>query len=203
VGIGEVSRRGAVFLDRDGVLNELVHYPDFGEWESPRAPEALRVNDGVAEALAQLSAAGWRLFLVSNQPSYAKGKTTLEDLKAVHAELETRLAAHGVRLDGAFYCYHHPQGIVAGYSGACDCRKPRPGSLLKAADAHGVELSASWMVGDQDSDVECGAAAGCRTILLPNERSAAKCGKSRPDAIAPDLRHAVQIILQTSGSQAA
>lgn len=193
---------GAAFFDRDGILNELVYYTDWGEMESPREPAALRVREGVAEALRELTDAGWRLFLVSNQPSYAKGKTSLQNLKAVHARLEEHLAQHQIHFAEALYCYHHPAGVVAGVSGECSCRKPKPGLLLEAASKHNLSLGACWMVGDQDSDVECGRAAGARTILVPNEHSAAKCGRSSPNVIAPDLRAAVRVILQHEESTA-
>jgi D-glycero-D-manno-heptose 1,7-bisphosphate phosphatase len=140
--------RPALFLDRDGVLNELVWYGDTREWESPRVPEDLRLLPGAAEAAAALVAAGWPLFLVSNQPSFAKGKTTLEALKAVHVRLQEELARAGGFLEEAYYCYHHPQGKVPGYAGPCPCRKPSPHFLLEAARAHRLDLGRSWMVGD-------------------------------------------------------
>ena len=197
-----MKQASAVFLDRDGILNELVHYADWGEMESPREPEALRIREGVPEALLELTLAGWSLFVVSNQPSYAKGKTSLENLKAVHARLEVHLAQRQIRFKAALYCFHHPNGVVSAVSGFCTCRKPKPGLLLKAAAEHKLDLASCWMVGDQDSDVECGAAAGTRTILVPNEHSAAKRGRSAPHVIARDLKTAVRVILQTEESKA-
>ena len=129
----------------------------------------------------QLQALGWPLLLVSNQPSFAKGKCSLEDLKAVHAALEALFLAGGVRFLEACYCFHHPHGIVPGYSGPCPCRKPSPYLLLQAGDQHLLDLAGSWMIGDQGTDLACGKAAGCRTLLIPNPASANKRGFLQPD----------------------
>ena len=193
------SLRPALFLDRDGLLNELVFYSDTGEWESPRCPEDLRLLPGAASALARLRGAGWPLFLVSNQPSFAKGKTTLEALKAVHGAFQAGLAAGGAVLDGAFYCYHHPDGKVPGFSGPCACRKPSPLALLEAAGLHGLDLARSWMVWDQDMDVLCGRNAGCRTILVPCQASRSKRGSQTPDHLCTDLADIMNIIGHNRG----
>jgi len=125
--------------------------------------------------------AGWPVFVISNQPSFAKGKTSLEALEAVHRAMLDRLGEEGAGLDGAFYCYHHPQGIVPGYSGTCPCRKPGPHLVLQAAREHSLDLSRSWFVGDQDSDLLCGRNAGCRTVLIRCEASRSKCGAVEAD----------------------
>lgn len=198
-----MKRGPAVFVDRDGVINALVHYPDFSEWESPREPSALRLLDGVEAALRELRNVGMPVFLVSNQPSFAKGKTSLENLQAVHDRLIEELASQDASLTGAYYCFHHPNAVVPEYAVRCSCRKPAPGLLQEAAASRGLDLEASWMIGDQDSDVQSGAAAGCRTILIPNQHSAAKRGHSIPTAVAKDLSDAVRIILQAEGKNVA
>lgn len=185
----------AVFLDRDGVLNELIFNPTTGEYESPHVPEDLVVIDGVVPALRRLAGAGFTLFVVSNQPSYAKGKTTLENIRSIHRRLEGSLRENGIAFGEYFYCYHHPYGIVPGYSGKCLCRKPMPFFLLKAARERGVDLAASWMVGDQDTDVECGQRVGCKTALVMNAHSAAKRGCSRPDVTVTALSQAADLII--------
>lgn len=185
---------GALFLDRDGTLNELVFYPSSGEWESPRTPSDLRMKPGAVEALAAFQASGWPLFLVSNQPSCAKGKTTMEALEAVHAALVAALARGGVSLQGAYYCHHHPDAVVPGLKGPCACRKPSPHFLREAARAHGLDLSRSWMIGDQAMDILSGKAAGCRTILIPYGPSEPKRGGVEPDRICDDLAQVMQII---------
>ncbi len=185
----------AVFLDRDGVLNELVYYPDFGEDESPRTPGDLRLLPGVTDALGTLAAAGWLLVLVSNQPSHAKGKTTLKNLKAVHKALVQQLQADGVTLTAAHYSYTHPRGVVPEYTTESMYRKPNPGLVYEAARDHALDLRASWFVGDRDTDIQCGQAAGTHTAQVRYPLSVNKQGMSTPDIIVPDLLAFVHHIL--------
>lgn len=158
--------QAAVFLDRDGVLNSLVLNRDSGRLESPLAPEQFRMIDGVLPALGRLQSAGYALILVSNQPNFALGKSSLETLAQIHQELTKELLAARVHFARFCYCLHHPKGVTPGYSGLCVCRKPSPWFLLRARDELGVSLAHSWMVGDQPTDVQCGHAAGVRTIRI-------------------------------------
>jgi D-glycero-D-manno-heptose 1,7-bisphosphate phosphatase len=181
----------ALFLDRDGVLDDLVFYPSHGEWESPRNVRDLKMRDDVAEALNEASRAGWLLFILTNQPSYAKGKCPLKDLQDVHRRVLDELKRAGVMITGDYVCYHHPQSKLEGF-GPCQCRKPSPFFIREAARAHDVDLRRSWMVGDQDTDVVTGINAGCRTALLNYEHSANKRGTRNPDLLCADLADFVQ-----------
>lgn len=185
----------AVFLDRDGVLNQLVWNVVTKAYESPHRPEDLALCPGVDIALKQLRQAGYKLFVVSNQPSYAKGKASMESLIKIADKFEEEIALNGIYLDQSFYCFHHPNGVVPGYSTRCLCRKPEPLFLFQAQKNHGIDLSVSWMIGDRDSDIECGRRAGCRTILVKNPCSFSYQGKSRPDNTACNLPEAVNLIL--------
>lgn len=185
----------AVFLDRDGVLVELVPDALLGTDESPYRPQDVALVAGTAEALRALRDAGFLLVGVSNQPAAAKGNVTLEDLRAVHDRTADLLAAAGAPLDDWRYCFHHPDGTVAELAGPCLCRKPAPGALLDAAQAHGIDLAASWMVGDSDSDVAAGTAAGTRTVLVEHPRSAhRRRGAHAPTFTARDLNTATSVI---------
>jgi D-glycero-D-manno-heptose 1,7-bisphosphate phosphatase len=186
----------AVFLDRDGVINELVLNTLTGEYEPPHSPEDLVLYLGVLESLQLLDKLGFELFLVSNQPDFAKGKTTLENIQAVHEKLDCVLKSGGLLFKEYYYCYHHPRGIVPEYSFDCACRKPKPYFLLKAANDYGIDLTNSWMIGDRDSDIECGKSAGVRTILIENIHSSTYRGSSNPEFSAANLKIAVQIIIQ-------
>lgn len=136
----------AVFLDRDGLLIEDRGYIS--------SPEEVVLVAGVSGALARLRTQAWRLVVVSNQSGVGRGWITHQQHIAVHQRFEALLAKEGIHLDGAFYCLHSP-------GDACSCRKPQPGLLLRAADSLGVDLCRSCMVGDRESDVEAGLAAGC------------------------------------------
>jgi D-glycero-D-manno-heptose 1,7-bisphosphate phosphatase len=166
MGIGGVTGGRAVFLDRDGVLNRNVLNTVTGAFESPHRAEDFELLPGVLDALALLRESGYRLILVSNQPSYAKGKTTLAAIKAIHRRLEDSLADAGISLDAFYYCLHHPDGIIREYSGRCECRKPSPYFLLQAKTQFDLDLAKSWMIGDRETDVLCGRAAGVRTIRV-------------------------------------
>jgi D-glycero-D-manno-heptose 1,7-bisphosphate phosphatase len=176
----------ALFLDRDGVVNDLVYYPSHSEWESPRSVADLRMRPGVANALRDFTRNGWLVFLITNQPSYAKGKCPLADLEAVHARVLADLAREGATITDSYVCYHHPNAVVSGF-GACECRKPSPFFIRQAAAEHAIDLASSWVAGDQDTDIATGRAAGCRTALINYEHSAGKRGETHADLVCADL----------------
>jgi D-glycero-D-manno-heptose 1,7-bisphosphate phosphatase len=187
-----MSGTAAAFLDRDGLLNELVPDPDSGLPESPLRVSEVRLLPGVAGALNTLRTAGYALVCVSNQPAAAKGKVSVEQLGEVHERVLELLRLEGVELAASRLCLHHPDGIVAGLAGPCDCRKPAPGLLLDVAAQLELELERSWMIGDTEADVAAGRAAGCRTALIEHPGSFHKRpGRLRADVLAPDLPSAV------------
>ena len=183
-----MSGRPAVFLDRDGTLNEAAPDPDTGVPESPLRVRDVRLIEGAAAAALRLAQAGFALVCVTNQPAAAKGKVPLEQLLAVHDRVLELLREQSVQLEDSRICLHHPQGIVPELSRVCDCRKPAPGMLLDAAHELGIELAGSWMVGDTDADVAAGRAAGCRTVLIEYPGSAHKrTGNAGPNLLASSL----------------
>ena len=148
----------AVFLDRDGVINVDHGYT--------HRIEDFQFVAGSAEAMARLQAAGWRLVVVTNQSGIARGLFSSEDYERFTAHLRTQLQARGVRLDAVFHCPHLPDAAVATYRQACDCRKPGPGMLLRAARELTLDLAGSVIVGDRLSDVQAGRAAGVGRCVL-------------------------------------
>ncbi len=185
------GRRPAVFLDRDGTLNEN---PPPGDYT--RRPEDLRLLGGVPGALKDLRDAGYLLVVCTNQSGVAKGVFTADDVEAVNARLESLLAAHGVEIGGVYYCPHGPDST-------CECRKPRPGLVLRAADELGVDLARSWAVGDAARDLESARTAGVRGAVLvwgnsyPGKREEAEA--LSPDASVADLAAAADFILARRG----
>lgn len=177
----------AVFVDRDGVINEPVYDERTGTFESPYRPQDVALVPGAAAALRGLRPA--RLVLVSNQPAAAKGRATPEALQAVHERVVELLRREDVELDGAYYCHHHPD-----FTGPCACRKPEPGLLLDAAAALGLDLAASWMVGDADTDVAAAHGAGARAVLVEHPRTAHRRNGAAAEHVVPDLAAAAALI---------
>jgi D-glycero-D-manno-heptose 1,7-bisphosphate phosphatase len=193
-------RRPAIFLDRDGVITEDVFYPETGEWEAALHPDDLALRPGVLPALARFEAGGFALVLVSNQGAYAKGKVPLEDLLAVDRRLRALLAEAAIGFTDFHYSFSHPHGVVPGFSGPSLERKPSPYFLLLAAARHQLDLGRSWVIGDRDSDIECGQAAGTRTVLIDNPHAGAKAGASNPDFRCADLAEAAAMIVAGTDS---
>lgn len=182
----------AVFLDRDGVINANMFYADSGETEAPRTAADFTILPGALEAMRDLQAAGYLLFVVSNQPNQAKGKASRADHDAIQARLVSALDEAGVRVADFFYCFHHPKGVIPALSGPCDCRKPSPYFLKQAQQAHDLDMAQSWMVGDRETDIACGRAAGTKTIRIAQD------GDAAATRTAPDLRAAARIIVTAS-----
>lgn len=193
----------AVFLDRDGVINELFYYKEQGIVDSPFIAEQVRLFPGVGEAIRKFKQMGFKVVLVSNQPGMAKGYLSEETFGEIQQKMESELAKEGVVLDGEYYCFHHPEAKVERLKANCECRKPKPGMLLQAAKDLGINLSESWMIGDGLTDVQAGKRAGCRTVLIGRM----KCElchlmdevDARPDRIAGNLLQAAKIISSKEG----
>ena len=156
----------AVFLDRDGVINALVYRSDEGTWDSPYALSEFRLLPRVASAIKLINQSGFLVIVASNQPGIAKAKCTLSFIEEIDKRLNRRLKRFGAHLDAINYCLHHPDGVIVPYAQICDCRKPKPGLLVKAAEEYNIALNRSYMIGDSLVDVQAGQSAGCRTILV-------------------------------------
>jgi D-glycero-D-manno-heptose 1,7-bisphosphate phosphatase len=174
----------AVFLDRDGVINRALErdgkpYPPTNLAEFEILPE-------VSAACAKLKAAGFLLIVATNQPDVGRGTLTREVVDRIHAHMTAQLP-----IDRVEVCYHPGQG-----ASVCDCRKPKPGMLRQAARELGIDLAQSWMVGDRWRDVDCGHAAGCKTVFI--DRNYAEELKQKPDFSARNLGEAADIILSES-----
>lgn len=190
----------AIFLDRDGTVVELLYDEESGYIDSAVKAEQIRLIPGAAEALRRLKSAGYKLIIVSNQPGIAKGRMSVEEFEEARRELRNLLAAKGVTIDGEYYCLHHPNALREEYRVVCNCRKPKPGMILKAIDEHQLELRNCYMVGDDILDVKTGRNSGCRTILLSHvtgflvktlEKEVLK-----PDAVVSNLHEASELILE-------
>ena len=155
----------AIFLDRDGVLNKYVGFLT--------KVEQLELLEGVSEAIEIINKSEYLAIVVTNQPVIARGETSLTELNNIHNKIETLLGEKGAYLDAIYFCPHHPDKGFAGekveYKIACQCRKPKPGMIIKAANEFNIDLSMSWMIGDSENDIIAGKNAHCKTIYIGTE----------------------------------
>lgn len=159
------NKQKAIFLDRDGTINKYVGFlKNIDDFE---------LIDGVAEAIRKINESGYLVIVVTNQPVVARGEVSFEELKEIHNKMETLLGEKGAYLDAIYYCPHHPhkgyEGEVPKLKIECECRKPKPGMLLKATKEFNIDLKNSWMIGDDEKDIKAGKAVGCHTVLLSTE----------------------------------
>lgn len=159
------NKQKAIFLDRDGTINKYVGFlRNINEFE---------LLDGAADAIKKINASGYLAIVITNQPVIARGEVSFEELERIHNKMETLLGKKEAYLDAIYFCPHHPH---KGYEGErpelkfdCDCRKPKPGMLLKAAQDFNIDLAQSWMIGDGENDIRAGQNAGCQTAFIGNE----------------------------------
>jgi D-glycero-D-manno-heptose 1,7-bisphosphate phosphatase len=184
-----MDARPAIFLDRDGVIIDDVNYLAM--------PHQVRFVPGSAEAIAALNRAGWPVVVVTNQAGVGRGYFSEAAVASVHRYIARELAAFDAVIEAFYYCPHHPEAEIDGYRVACACRKPNPGMLHRAAEELGIDLERSWMIGDRISDLEAGAAAGTRTILVRTgygasaDTAALDRGRLHLELVAADLADAV------------
>lgn len=166
------NKQKAVFLDRDGTINKYVGFL--------RNIEDFELIPNVDDAIKKINESGYLCIVVTNQPVVARGEVSLAELDEIHKKMETELGFAGAYIDGCYFCPHHPhkgyEGEVAELKIDCDCRKPKPGMLIRAAKEFNIDLAQSYMVGDGENDVKAGLAAGCKSILINREDTGSKRG---------------------------
>lgn len=157
-----INKQKAIFLDRDGTINKengFISHPD----------DFILLSD-TAEAIKMINQSGYLAIVITNQPVIARGDCSFEDLQLIHNKMETELGKSGAFIDGLYFCPHHPdkgfEGEVLEYKCICDCRKPKPGLLFQAAEDFNIDISQSIMIGDTESDIVAGTAAGCKECCL-------------------------------------
>ena len=179
------SKQRAIFLDRDGTLNKYVGFL--------RNIDEFELVSGAAEAVRLINASGCLAIAATNQPVIARGEVTFDEIAMIHNKMETLLGHEGAYLDAIYFCPHHPhkgyEGEVPELKIECECRKPKAGMLLKAAEDFNIDLSQSWIIGDGENDILAGKAAGCKTALIGNESFG-------QDITAETLIEAVRLIMK-------
>lgn len=186
------NKQKAIFLDRDGTINEYVGFL--------RKEEDFRLTPGVSEAIKKINNSGYLAIVVTNQPVIARGEVTEEELEEIHKKMETLLGLDGAYIDDIYYCPHHPdkgfEGEIPELKIECDCRKPKTGMLEKAAREHNIDLSSSIMIGDSTLDIKMAENAGMQSVLLKTGQKG-EDGKYdvSPTLIAEDLNDAINKII--------
>ncbi len=189
-----MKKRRALFIDRDGTISEEVGYVNH--------PTRYRVFPYSAEAVRLLNEAGWLAILVTNQAGVARGYFAEEMIATVHRILTEELERGGAHLDAIYYCPHHPTVGEPPYRFDCDCRKPRPGLIRRAAEEFEIDLAQSWMAGDRYSDTELARNAGVRSAFVLSGYGRGEWEHQRavwqhePDLVAGNLLEAVRMILR-------
>jgi D-glycero-D-manno-heptose 1,7-bisphosphate phosphatase len=183
----------AIFIDRDGTLNEEVGYiTEISQF---------RLFDFAAESIKLINDAGWYAVIITNQAGIARGQYTEEFLRQLHAEMESSLRRRGARLDAIYYCPHHPDFGVPPYRQDCNCRKPKPGLIEKAAKDLSLDLKECYVIGDRKRDVEMGHAAGARSVMVMTGYGREEywdrhvCWTRQPDQVCENLLEAVRWVL--------
>jgi D-glycero-D-manno-heptose 1,7-bisphosphate phosphatase len=178
----------AVFLDRDGTLVVEKGYIT--------VPDGIELIAGAAAAIIRLRKAGWKVFVVTNQGCVGKGMITEEELGEIHFRMVSMLGAEGAELDGIYACPHHPDGTVPDYAIDCDCRKPRPGLIERAAAEHDLDLSQCVLIGDTMRDLDAARSAGVEGVLVLTGHGHETVSEEHGAAhVAPDLAQAVAWVL--------
>ncbi len=180
----------AVFLDRDGTLIREVGYLC--------RPEQIELLDGAAAALRALRAAGFKTVVVTNQSAVARGWLSEAGLNEIHQVMRERLAEHGAILDAIYYCPHHPSEGIDGYRIACDCRKPNPGMIQRAAQELGLEPKISYVVGDQNVDRELALRVGAIPVLVRSNGEQTLVEELANPALFDNIKMAAEWILAQS-----
>jgi len=188
----------AAFLDRDGIINELVYFPEHGIVDSPFTPRQVRLTPFAVHAVNRFHDLGFKVIVISNQPGMAKGHFDERTFDAISSKVRELLRRGNATLDGEYYCFHHPNGTRKEYTKECDCRKPKPGLILNAAKDHDVSLANSFMLGDGLMDVIAGHDAGCATILVASANDfllkMLSEQDAQPDYLVRTMKEAVGIV---------
>ena len=188
----------AVFIDRDGVINEILYFADMGRIDTPFHVDQFKLLPKVGEAVRLINQLGFKAVVASNQPGIARNNFGEDTLDKINARMKSEISRDQGVIDAIYYCRHHPEGANPKYRVDCDCRKPKPGLLLQAAKDLGIDLKKSYMVGDGINDIQAGEKAGCKTIMIGRMKfdicRVMEDMKVAPDSVAASLFDAAKQI---------
>lgn len=188
----------AIFLDRDGVINEMVFLAEHGFVDSPTDAEQFKLIKGVLKAIKIAKRLGYKIIIISNQPGIAKGYYKKNEFEKIRKKMFLKFAKAEIVIDGDFYCLHHPNAKLIKYKKRCLCRKPKIGLIKKAVKIHNLDLKKSFFIGDGINDMESAKKAGCKSIFIGNINSTVtKLFKEKniePEYVVKNLLEAIQFI---------
>ena len=191
----------AVFLDRDGIINELVYYPEQGIVDTPLNPSQVKLVFGIGKLISVAKKLGFLVIVISNQPAIGLEKLSKKDFEDIDNKIKDLLLKKGSKIDAYLYCLHHPYAKLKEYRKKCACHKPKIGLFKDSARDFNIDLAKSCMLGDGVDDVKAGEKAGCKTILLANINSTEnlriieqQLGKTKPDFMVKKLTEVVEIL---------
>lgn len=195
---GGCAIKKALFLDRDGVINKNV--------KNLTKPGQFEIMEGAPKAIKLINDSGYMAIIITNQPIIAKGFCTLEDIDKIHDKMKKELLIYGAHIDAIYICPHHPEkgfeGEVKELKIDCECRKPKPGFMLKAAKDYNIDLANSWVIGDSYLDIAAGQKAGVKTAFLttgdiPESGHEEEFKEIKPNLVCKNLLEAVETILNS------
>ena len=186
----------AIFLDRDGIINEEIFNKKLKQWMAPQDPKHVIIKEKTLRSLQKLNKQDFLLFVVSNQPDYAKGYVSLKRLKIVHNKIKAILSSKSIYIKEYFYSYKHPKSIKKKYGPPCFDRKPNPFFLKLAKKKYNLDMYKSWMIGDRTTDIECGYRAGVKTIGVLSKKYNFNKLKNKPNFLTENISHAINLIIK-------
>ncbi len=188
----------AIFLDRDGIINEMVFLTEHGFVDSPTNSKQFKLIKGVLQAIKIAKKLGYKIIIISNQPGIAKGYYNIKKFEEIREKMLLKFKKAKIVIDDDFYCLHHPNAKLIKYKKNCHCRKPKIGLIKKAVKIHNVDLKKSFFIGDGINDMESAKKAGCKSIFVGNVNSTiTKLFKEKninPEFVAKNLFEAIQFI---------
>jgi D-glycero-D-manno-heptose 1,7-bisphosphate phosphatase len=192
----------AIFVDRDGVINEMIYVKEHGHVDTPSTPAQFKIIKGVAKAINLARKLGYKVIIISNQPGIAKGYYGKKIFDSITKKMHSELGKDNADVDAEFYCFHHPDAKLILYKKMCSCRKPRAGLVIRAALEYKLNLKNSYFIGDGIVDMEAAEKAGCKYIFVGNVNSTItrmfERKRVKPIFVARDLLDAIRFISDKS-----
>lgn len=186
---------GALFLDRDGVINQMVFYNELGQYDSPQNLEDVKLVDGITEVISWANKHKILVIEVSNQPGVAKGKMSQDLSDAIEDKVHELLRTRNAKIIASYICPHHPGGIIPELTVDCQCRKPKSGLISRASLELAIDLIQSVVIGDSATDMEAGKSVGCKTILLLSPENSPEKVQSAREAASDYTIHSLDKVI--------